>query len=348
MPRWPFAVVVLIAMAVSVNGVQPQPLRWEPLQSGVSSRLRGVSAVSAEVAWVSGANGTVLRTTNGGRSWQPRPVQGAEALDFRDIEASDDRTAIAMSAGPGDASRIYRTTDGGATWTLGYTASDPGMFLDAMAFSDASRGWAFSDAVQGQFVILTTTDGGATWVRVPADRLPPALPNEGAFAASGTNVAAVGRDHVWIGTTASRVIHSADGGRTWSVAQTPVPTGEATGIFSIAFRDARHGVVVGGAYTKESDAVENVATTADGGTTWQRAKANGLSGFRSVVVAMPALGPTAWLAAGPSGADVSIDDGSTWVPAGGEGYDALSIPRGGVTGFASGAQGRVARITVAR
>ncbi len=335
-------------MVMSVNGVQPQSLRWEPLTSGVSSRLRGVSAVSADVAWVSGAHGTVLRTTDGGRSWQPRPVKGAEALDFRDIEASDDRTAVAMSAGPGDASRIYRTTDGGATWTLRFTASEPGMFLDAMAFSDASRGLAFSDAVDGQFVILTTTDGGATWTRVPADRLPPALPNEGAFAASGTNVAVHGRDHTWIGTTASRVLHSADGGRTWSVAQTPLATGEATGIFSIAFRDARHGVVVGGTYTKESDAVDNSATTADGGTTWQRADGQGLSGFRSAVAPMPAFGPTAWLAIGPSGADVSRDDGRTWAPAGGEGYDALSIARGGVTAFASGAGGRVARITVAR
>jgi len=348
MPRWPLAVVVLVAMVVSLSGVPPQPLRWEPLQTGVAWRLRGVSAVSADVAWVSGAHGTVLRTTDGGRSWQPRPVPGAEALDFRDIEAADDRTAVAMSAGPGDASRIYRTTDGGATWTLRFTASEPGMFLDAMAFSDASRGFAFSDAVNAQFVILTTTDGGATWTRLPADRLPAARPNEGAFAASGTNVAVQGRDRIWIGTTASRVLHSADGGRTWSVTQTPVPAGEASGIFSIAFRDARHGVVVGGTYTRETEAVDNSATSADGGTTWQRANAKGLGGFRSVVAAMSGLGPSAWLAVGPSGADVSTDDGRTWAPAGGDGYDALSIAPGGTTGFASGAGGRVARVTLAR
>ena len=97
---------------------------------------------------------------------------------------------------------------------------------------------------------------------------PPALPGEGAFAASGTNVAVHGT-HIWIGTTASRVLHSADAGRTWTVTTTPVATGKATGIFSIAFRDARHGVVVGGNYTKEADAIANVATTEDGGATWR-------------------------------------------------------------------------------
>ena len=45
---------------------------------------------------------------------------------------------------------------------------------------------------------------------------------------------------------------------------TPMATGEATGIFSIAFRDERHGVIVGGTYTKEHDAVNNLAISADG------------------------------------------------------------------------------------
>jgi photosystem II stability/assembly factor-like uncharacterized protein len=348
MLRWPVALVVPVAMVVSVSGVQPPSVRWEPVPSGVSARLRGVSAVSADVAWVSGAQGTVLRTTDGGRSWQPRAVAGAEALDLRDIEGWDDRVAVAMSAGPGEASRIYRTIDGGATWTLAFTAREPGMFLDAMAFSDASHGVAFSDAVDARHVVFTTTDGGATWARVPAALVPAALPGEGAFAASGTNVAVQGRDRIWIGTTASRVLHSSDGGRTWSVAPTPLPTGEATGIFSVAFRDARHGVIVGGTYTKETAAVDNSATTADGGATWHRAARTGLSGFRSAVAALPALGPRAWLAVGPSGSDLSVDDGRTWAPSGGEGYDTVSIAPGGTTGFAAGSQGRVARITVAR
>ena len=138
--------------------------------------------------------------------------------------------------------------------------TDPKIFLDAMVFTDAAHGVAFSDSVDGQFVILTTTDGGRTGPVSPADRLPRRCPAKGAFAASGTNVAVHGT-HIWIGTTASRVLHSTDGGRTWTVTATPVATGEATGIFSIAFRDAPHGVVVGGNYTKEAEAIANAATT---------------------------------------------------------------------------------------
>lgn len=349
--RRPLALLTLVVALASVRDT-PLPamqstVRWEPLASGVTVRLRGVSAVNDQVAWASGERGTVLLTTDGGRTWNPRPVAEAAALDLRDIEAFDAQTAVVMSAGPGAASRIYRTVDGGATWTLCYTATHPGMFLDAIAFSDTSRGIAFSDAVDGQFVVLASSDGGKTWTQVPADRLPRALPNEGAFAASGTNVALHG-SHIWIATTASRVLHSPDGGQTWSIAQTPVPTGEASGIFSIAVRDAQHGVVVGGVYTKEDEAVRNVATTADGGVTWQGAGDRGLSGYRSAVVHVPGLGLRAWLAVGPRGADWSGDDGRTWTPAGGDGYDAISLARDGSLMVASGAGGRLARVMVQR
>jgi photosystem II stability/assembly factor-like uncharacterized protein len=311
----------------------------------VTVRLRGISAVSDEVVWASGQNGTVVRSVDGGRTWEPRPIPAAAALDLRDIEARDTSTAIAMSAGPGDASRIFRTEDSGAHWTQVYVAPVAGMFLDALAFSNDAHGVAVSDAVDGAFVVLTTADGGRTWQPVPADRLPPALSQEGAFAASGTNVAVQGARHVWIGTTAGRVLRTADGGRTWTVGTTPVANGEATGIFSIAMRDATRGVVVGGNYTKEAEAVDNLAVTSDGGATWRPAR--GLSGFRSVVAPLAGLGARAWLAVGPGGADLSLDDGATWSPAGGDGYDALSVAPAGRTAFASGAHGRIARVSIA-
>ena len=293
------ALAVLIALVVvtlsarapvgaRLAATQPAaaPITWQPQASGVTVRLRGVSAVSAEVAWASGAAGTVLRTTDGGRTWVRRIVPGAEALDFRDVDAVDAATAVVLSIGPGDASRIYQTSDGGATWTERFRNADPDAFFDAIAFADATHGAAVSDSVAGRFVIRLTTDGGA-WTPVPADRLPPALPGEGAFAASGTNVTMAGRDHIWIGTTAARVLRSSDGGRSWSVHPTPLATGEATGIFSIAFRDDRVGVVVGGNYQREGEAVDNAAITSDGGATWTLVATPGLSGFRSAVAWLP-------------------------------------------------------------
>jgi photosystem II stability/assembly factor-like uncharacterized protein len=178
--------------------------------------------------------------------------------------------------------------------------------------------------------------------------LPPALSGEGAFAASGTNVAVVGREHVWIGTSMSRVIRSTDGGRTWIASTTPMATGQATGIFSIAFRDVRHGVVVGGNYQKEAEAADNVAVTSDGGATWTLAGGRGLSGFRSVVAWVPAAGDHALIAIGPSGADWSSDMGQTWTPLPGDGFDTVSLARHAIVGWAAGSGGRIAKLTVTR
>lgn len=318
--------------------------RWTVQKSGVTARLRGVSAVSERVAWASGSASTVLRTTNGGATWRKLSVT-SDALDFRDIDAIDAQTAYALSIGNGPASRIYKTTDAGATWTLQFQNKDPKAFLDAMSFWDANNGIVFGDSINGQFYILLTDNGGETWSRLAVSRLPPALENEGAFAASGTNIAVFGKTHAWIGTGAgakARVLRSTDRGRSWEIADTPLAAGQSTGIFSIAFRDEKHGVVVGGDYSKEKEAVDNLAVTDDGGVTWKLVK--GLSGYRSVVAYVPGAKTPALVALGPSGGDYSLDDGQTWQPIEGPGFDTFSfIPRK-ATGWGAGANGAIGKL----
>ena len=339
-----FSGLPLMLLASAVAAAQPQST-WHSQTTAVTGRLRGVSAVSSRVAWASGANGTVLRTIDGGEHWQPRPVTGAEKLDFRDVDAMSESVAYVLSIGAGESSRVYKTIDGGANWTLQFANKDPKVFLDAMAFWDATRGIAFSDSVDGRFVILTTVNGGQTWERIPADRMPPALTEEGAFAASGTNVAVLGRDRAWIGTSKSRVLRSSDAGRSWTIAETPLSKGQSAGIFSIAFRDAQHGVVVGGDYRLESQAVDNAAITADGGITWTLVRDRGLSGFRSVAAWVPGAAGTI-LALGPTGADWSTDDGASWTPLEAEGFDTLSIAPDGGTAWAAGRRGRISKLTL--
>jgi photosystem II stability/assembly factor-like uncharacterized protein len=337
--------VSALALLVAPALVQAFAIEWQAQPSGVTARLRGISAVSERVAWASGANGTVLRTTDGGATWRPRPVPGAEKLDFRDVDAVSESVAYALSIGPGEASRIYKTTDGGEQWRLQFANTDPKVFLDAMAFWDTDRGIAFSDAVDGQFVILTTSNGGSTWNRIESARLPSALPGEGAFAASGTNVALYGGHDVWIGTTAGRVLRSSDGGRTWTIAATPLRAGDSAGIFSIAFRDALHGVVVGGDYRKEREAIDNVAVTSDGGGTWKPVKAQGLSGFRSVVAWVPGMARSL-VAVGPSGVDWSSDEGRSWAPIAGDGFDTLGFAGPSRTGWAAGERGHISKVII--
>jgi photosystem II stability/assembly factor-like uncharacterized protein len=319
--------------------------RWTVQTSGVTQRLRGVSAVSEQVAWASGAGSTVLHTTDGGLTWQ-KMVISSDTLDFRDIDAIDAQTAYVMSIGNGPTSRIYKTTDGGTSWKVQFRNDDEKAFLDAMSFWDANHGIAFGDSVDKQFYILTTADGGRTWGRVPATNLPPAQGNEGAFAASGTNIAVFGKSHAWIGTgaaTKSRVLRTTDGGRTWQVADTPLASGPSSGIFSIAFRDAKHGVIAGGDYKKEQEAADNLAVTSDGGVTWTLVK--GLSGFRSVVAYVPGVKTPALIALGPSGGDYSLDDGRTWKPIDGPGFDTFSFARGKQIGWGAGAGGKIGKLT---
>jgi photosystem II stability/assembly factor-like uncharacterized protein len=318
--------------------------RWTLQTSGVTTRLRGVSAVSERVAWASGAGSTVLRTTNSGATWQKLMVT-SDTLDFRDVDAIDAQTAYILSIGNGPDSRIYKTTDAGATWTMQFKSDDKKVFLDAMSFWDADHGIVFGDSVDGQLYILVTDNGGRTWTRVPPASLPPALEGEGAFAASGTNIAVFGKTHAWIGTGAgakARVIRTADRGRSWQVSDTPLAAAQSAGIFSIAFRDEKHGIVVGGDYRKEQEAVDNLAITSDGGATWKLVK--GLSGFRSVVAFVPGANKTSLIALGPSGGDYSLDEGQTWSKLEGPGFDTFSfIPRK-PTGWAAGAKGALGKL----
>jgi photosystem II stability/assembly factor-like uncharacterized protein len=307
---------------------------WVPQNGNTTASLRGLSAVDARVVWASGTGGTFLRTIDGGATWIAGHVPGASDQDFRGVRAFDARTAVLMSK-----ARIYRTTDGGGHWSLAFTHPDPKGFLDSIAFWDRANGIALGDPLDGDPDVRVTGDGGLHWERRPA---PPALPNEGSFAASNTCLFLAGSAEVWFvtgGAGAARVFHSGDRGKTWTVAATPVRNDSpSAGIFSIAFDGAR-GIVVGGDYAKDRETRGNIALSADGGRTWA-APAEGPHGFRSAVAWVPEL--KLWVAAGTSGSDVSTDGGRSWRQFDGASYNTLSFASGGA-GWAAGAGGRIAR-----
>src|SRR5688500_18412097 len=88
----------LLAAAICiVAGTVSAEVQIVPQDSGVDVRLRGISAVSTDVAWASGREGTVLRTVDGGKHWQVIKVPGAGELDFRDVEGFDANTAVVRS-----------------------------------------------------------------------------------------------------------------------------------------------------------------------------------------------------------------------------------------------------------
>jgi photosystem II stability/assembly factor-like uncharacterized protein len=248
--------------------------------------------VSRQVAWASGTHGTYLRTIDSGRAWTAAQVPGAGALDFRAVAAFSTDEAFLMSAGPGELSRIYHTMDGGRHWKLQFSNTNPKGFFDSMVFWDSKHGVVLGDPIPDEsgilkFEVLRTEDG-QNWQPIPPAKLPAAMEGEGAFAASNTCIALVpsaSDSNIWFATggKSARVFHSADRGQSWQVYETPMMHGpDSAGIFSIAFRDAMHGVIVGGDYKRPNDDGPNLAFTDDGGKSWTLPPLHPLAYFSEV------------------------------------------------------------------
>ena len=314
---------------------------WHLTPTGSDARLRGLAAVSSDVAWASGSAGTVLRTTDRGATWSQVGPPGTQDLQFRDIEAFDANRAVILSIGSTtDAFRIYVTSDGGRTWALTFVNTDPNAFYDCMTFFDEKRGLALSDPPDGQkFRIIATNDGGRSWHVVDPAGMPPALPGEFAFAASGQCLTSKAHT-AWFGTgggAQARVFRSGDRGQTWTVSPTPIASGPTSGIFALAFKDENHGLAVGGDFLAPTASPDNFAKTGDSGRSWALVP-GAPAEYRSGATWVD--GHTA-LAVGPSGSDVSTDHGTTWTRFDSGSFDTVDCATPNAC-WASGEQGRVA------
>jgi photosystem II stability/assembly factor-like uncharacterized protein len=329
--------LVFAVVATLVAGAQSAP--WEIEDSGSSAGLRGVHAVGGGVVWASGTGGTVLRSEDTGYLWQQCTVPpGAAKLDFRGIWAWDAQNVLILSSGSGDQSRLYETTDGCSSWKLLMTNPDPAGFWDGLIFLDRQHGLIVGDPAQGpgrtdhvRFGLLETRDGGKNWS--PAAELLP-LAGESVFAASNSAMTA-GGGWVWLGTSKARVLRTSDL-VTWQSAQTPLASGnDSSGVFSLAFRDQKHGIAVGGDYRKPEEAAGTAAYTSDGGEQWS-APRKLPHGYRSAV-AWDAK-DKAWITVGSNGSDISYDDGVTWQWLDSGNWNALSLP------WAVGPNGQIGKL----
>jgi photosystem II stability/assembly factor-like uncharacterized protein len=333
------AVCTLVGTSLAFASGGNRDYSWQLTPTGSTASARGLSAVSERVAWVGNDAGVVLRTTDRGATWQSVGPPGATGLLFRDVEAFGRDTAVVLAIGTGTASRIYRTTNGGQTWSLVFQNTEPTAFYDCMAFFDKHRGLALSDPVNGRFRILATSDGGRTWRIVNAE-MPPALPGEFAFAASGQCITTAGGRDAWFGTggdAVARVFHSGDRGLSWTAANTPIRSTVSGGISALAFRDPRHGIAVGGDFDPTVPSLDTLALTNDGGASWQlntnapdelRSGAIWVTGRDAIIV-------------GPSGSDASFDQGRTWTRFDSGSFHTVDCA-GGFACWAAGTQGRAA------
>jgi photosystem II stability/assembly factor-like uncharacterized protein len=167
------------------------------LPLGHVGRLDAVQAVGSRTVWAVG-KGTILTTSNGGRTWV-RVWRGAQELDQVDFVTASTGWAL------GD-HLLLGTVDGGQHWhQLGLPESGP---LRQVHFSSPTQGWAVAggtaqpgEGPQGATMLVHTSDGGRTWTALPA----PAPPQSVCFTAPNDGWLASDRG-VW---------RSVDGGRSW-------------------------------------------------------------------------------------------------------------------------------------
>jgi len=342
--------LVAACTALSAQGqskiVQPT---LTPQNSGTTSGLIAVSPVNPQVVWASGRFGTFVVTTDGGKTWRAGVVPGAEALQFRDVQGVSEKVAYLQSIGnnPTDF-RIYKTVDGGATWTMQFQNQNPGAFYDCFAFWTPKRGISHSDSVNGVFPDLRITDG-MVWQDISGN-MPPALPGEASFAASGTCVATYGGQYAWIATTAARILATTDGGDTWNAYDTPLLTGPAAGAFTVAFRNPWNGIVGGGDLDTANPNSAATAVSSDGGVTWTLTQPPPVTGAIFGLAYAHGVGNgdgsrTVVITANAGGAAWTPDEGSTWFALPGvTGYWAVAFasPK---AGWLVGTGGRILKIS---
>ena len=329
--RYTFLLLALIAFAVA------SAQKLEELTSGTKTSIRGISVVDDKIVWVSGSNGTVGKSVDGGTTWEWVPVKGFEKRDFRDIEAFDKNTAIIIAIA--EPAHILKTTDGGANWNIVFTDSTKGMFLDAMDFYNKKNGLVVGDPVGGKIFLAYTRNRGDKWVTYNGEknqRRWVANDGEAFFASSGTNIRYL-KKHKYRLVSGGKTSRWFDetGDHPLSIVQGK----ESTGANSIAVYKNRY-VVVGGDFTNDKDTARNCVVTNDGGINWLSPVA-APRGYRSCVIY---LTETRLITCGTSGVDVSDDGGMNWRPISSEGFHVCQKAKKGHATFLAGSNGRIAKL----
>ena len=297
------ATLLLLCLLAMASYLKAQSI--EQLQQGKPTSIRGLSVVDDNVAWISGSKGYIAITLDGGTTWHWQQIKGYEKSDFRDIEAFSGKEAVIMSSGT--PALVLKTTDGGISWNVKYSNTDSTYFFDAMDFSDHQHGYILGDPINNKFLLMETKDGGETWHKT--ENPPGALPNEAAFAASGTCFRIANKNlFIASGGSASDFFNSDVTNKLWSKIATPLVKGKSsTGSFSIAAGNNKL-LIVGGDYQADKRTDSTACYSTDKGLTWQLSTTFP-AGFQSCV---EYIANDIFLSTGTPGSNISTDGGKTW------------------------------------
>jgi Photosynthesis system II assembly factor YCF48 len=338
-----YPLLLLLLCAIPRTPARAQSLQALARQGHCS--LRGMSVVTDKILWVSGSEGTVGRSTDGGSTWQWIKVKGYEHRDFRAIEAFDAKEAIIMAVS--EPAVILKTRNGGAHWYSVFVDSTKGMFLDAMDFSNARCGVVIGDPLNNRAFIALTKDGGESWTVLDSVHAtaPPLLEQgEGFFAASGTNIKLISQDpnrpamYFVSGGMQSRLFLY--GPKPVHLPLALIKGRSSTGAFSLDLYNNKYGVIVGGDYLTDSLNSGNCLLFSQDDSPQIRAPQTPPGGFRSCVAYVSA---SRLICCGSSGVDLSSDGGLNWQPLSKEGFNVCRKAKKGSIVYLAGSNGKVAR-----
>lgn len=330
-----FKILIFISLLTGLtSNLQAQTV--ELLTSGTKTSIRGLSVVDDRVIWVSGSSGTVGRSIDSGKTFKWMTVKGFEKTEFRDIEAFNETSAVIM--GIDAPAYILRTADGGDTWKVVFENKTKGMFLDAMEFWNEQSGIVIGDPIDGKFFIARTFNGGITWRSIPPQNYPVADSGEACFASSGTNIRKLNKaEAVFISGGLKSNMFIRD-----KKILLPILQGTTTtGANSIAVKNSKTMIVVGGDFTTKDSTARNCFITGNAGKTWT-APTSSPHGYRSCV---EFLEKNKWISCGLNGVDFSKDDGSNWEWICKESFHVCRKAKKGKAVFFAGNNGKIGKLS---
>ncbi len=340
----PKLLIVLIILS-SCNTIEKEDFKFEDQSTQMTGSMRGLDVVDENCVWISGSGGEYCFTVDAGENWTKSVVPGAESLDFRDVHAFSGESALLMSAGPGEASRVYRTDDGGGNWTLCYQNTDSLAFFDGMDFLNKNDGLIFSDPVDSKLNLMVTSDGGRNWERLNPATLPELMKGEYAFAASGTSLMYDWEGGIWIATGGSkaRIWHAHSINGPWEITSSQVIQGDpAAGLFSIAPMSDEKRIAVGGHYQKMNLTGANITIWDENKLTWFIPEGSKSVPFMECV---RWISDKAVVAAGPPGVYFSPDGGLEWSRISEDGFHTFDVSMKGRVGWLSLNNGAVKKMS---
>jgi hypothetical protein len=326
-----FFIAVLVSHFILCTNAQTVKL----LTSGTKTSMRGLSVVTDKIVWASGSNGTVAKSIDGGETWQWLTVKGYGKTDFRDIEAFDEKNAIIM--GIDSPAIILKTINAGETWIEVYRNDTKGMFLDAMDFINEKEGVVIGDPINNLFFAAHTKDGGQTWQEEMASKKIYANKGEAAFASSGTNIRKLKNgNNIFVSGGLSSHLFIGNMAKTLPILQGK----ESTGANSIAAKDNKLFIVVGGDFNTKDSITKNCFITKDAGIKWV-APLVAPTGYRSCI---EYLYKQTWITCGINGVDITNNDGTNFKQISNTSFHVCRRAKKGTAVFFAGGGGKIGRM----